>query len=731
MGATNNQKTILNAINYIKRNYDYSYISHLEQYDFTIAKELMTEAVVYDILLKLAKKNLDIDYNFYQIQEMYSLICTNSNQNKESTLFDKMLSLYIRIPVMFNNQKFNTLFVAFDDKQLVYEYYDYLINGIGISNSQNLNEENLKSIIEYVIRARQYYADDRALLASAINLIQRDNLFDYMYGIADIKPLVERKLTEDRKACGVYDVDAEKLAILEEKLKQIEQAQSSLLKAINSGEETMLKLDKLIASVKENTPRITNGALKRLSNNAAGIVDGELTRIEDKAATIISEFDESYERLLNERRRAVNDHVNAAIEEIKRTCLEEKGELSVTSKDIIASVNDEVERINKIADLTIARIQNQSTNNGGHHTIGQRINSTIARIQNQSTNNGQKIDSTEANNSKLTSNQTASTTSPIAVPNIILSEDELMQEESIPLSERYSFSTRYGQIKRAMEKDMQENGTIYHEKFEDVLKIIMEGRAPYLYGPSGCGKSYMIQSQLAKLLGVNVITNGYVMYEQDIIGYNSAGNGSYVPSNFYRCFKYGNIIFLDELDNGIANATVVLNKFLDPNNESYTFPDGVETKKHPNFRIITAGNTNGNGRTYAHNTRQKMDESVLQRLTPIRIDYDNRIEKAILRSYPAWYDFMVNFRKAIEKGKDNAAESSTMGTFTTRDAETLRKYLDDGVFDTDKILEYLFIGTKDRDELSRIVQNMAGHSSSFESSRILTMFKEKTNAARR
>ena len=89
----------------------------------------------------------------------------------------------------------------------------------------------------------------------------------------------------------LYNVDAEKLAILEEKLKQIEQAQSSLLKAINSGEETMLKLDKLIASVKENTPRITNGALKRLSNNAAGIVDGELTRIEDKAATILKETD--------------------------------------------------------------------------------------------------------------------------------------------------------------------------------------------------------------------------------------------------------------------------------------------------------------------------------------------------------------------------------------------------------------------------------------------------------
>ena len=36
MGALNNQKTILNAINYIKRNYNYSYIVDLQKIWYSI-----------------------------------------------------------------------------------------------------------------------------------------------------------------------------------------------------------------------------------------------------------------------------------------------------------------------------------------------------------------------------------------------------------------------------------------------------------------------------------------------------------------------------------------------------------------------------------------------------------------------------------------------------------------------------------------------------------------------
>lgn len=671
MGVFNNQKTIASTIKYIEMNYDYSYMSHLECYDFETAQNLMGESVVCDILLKFAMKDLDVDYNFHMIQNMYDLICINKSKNQELLLFDKLVSLYVKLPSLFNNQKFNTLFIAFDDKQLVFEFYDYLIAGIGVNNSEYINEDNLKAMMNYIIRARQYYVDDRALLTSAIALIERNNLFDYMHGMIDIYSLVEDKLAEDRKACGIYDIDEEKIAVLEEKLAQIERCQASLLAIIDKGNRTIDSLEKSIALFSSRTSKIADDEIKRLSN---------------KTLDIIREFNAEYEQLLDEKRRSVNDYVAVLTAEIEKAVVEEKGDLIVAGRSVVASVNDEIKRINRIADLSIKQVQKQAQN--------------MTNLGNSGATGGTVSLTENGGNSAAVLAE-----APIFMPNIILSEEEQMQDENFLLNGDFPFSMRYEKIKYAMEEDMRENGTIYHKKFDDVIKIIMEGRTPYLYGPSGCGKSYMIQSQLAKLLGVNVLTNGYVMYEQDILGYNSAGNGSYVPSNFYRCFKYGNIIFLDELDNGIANATVVLNRFLEPDVGSYTFPNGVETKRHPNFRIITAGNTNGNGRTYAHNTRQKMDESVIQRLTPIKIDYDNRIERAILGLHLDWYDFVVNFREAIEEGR-SVVGNSVMGTITTRDAETIRKYLDDGVFSDEKILEYVFIGNKNRDELSRIIQYM-------------------------
>ena len=232
----------------------------------------------------------------------------------------------------------------------------------------------------------------------------------------------------------------------------------------------------------------------------------------------------------------------------------------------------------------------------------------------------------------------------------------------------------------------------------------------------------MIEKQLAHLLGLDVISNGYVEYEQDIIGYTNSATGEYVPSNFYRAYKFGKIIFFDELDNGIANATVVLNRFISGHNSNYTFPNGIPIKRHSNFRMIAAGNTKGNGRTYANNTRQKMDESVMQRLIPVEIDYDNRIEKNILKDYREWYNFATEFRKSVEKQNMGWTEDiNTVGTFTTRDAVTIKKYLDDGCFNDKEIMDYMIVSTKDLEYLSKLRLDLEKQ---IPNSRLFNVFKE-------
>ena len=283
-------------------------------------------------------------------------------------------------------------------------------------------------------------------------------------------------------------------------------------------------------------------------------------------------------------------------------------------------------------------------------------------------------------------------------------------EPNFFLNQSIPFQKRYESFCKLKEEKAKTNGQLYHPKFDDVVKFIMQGETPYMYGPSGCGKTYMIETQLAELLGINVVTNGYILYEQDVIGYTNAGTGAYVPGNFYRCYKYGDVIFLDELDNGVANATVVLNRFLGKQNKQYTFPDGQVVRKNPNFRIVAAGNTSGNGRTAAYNTRQKLDESVQQRMKPIHVNYDNRIEEQILIDYPEWFDFAVNFRKAIESiPSDNGDEVNTMGTFTTRDAESVKESKDGNIFTDEQLMEYEIIQTKDIDTLTQIEKRMKSY----------------------
>ena len=265
--------------------------------------------------------------------------------------------------------------------------------------------------------------------------------------------------------------------------------------------------------------------------------------------------------------------------------------------------------------------------------------------------------------------------------------------------------------------------------FDDVLIAVMENSNPYLIGPSGCGKTFMV-SQIARILGMDFIDIGYINEEYDILGFQTA-NGGYSRPNFYRCYKYGKIAFCDELDNGNSRATVKLNSFLSNlKDASYSFPNGENVRRHPNFRIIGAGNTDGNGADSNYNSREKIEESVQQIFTPIYIGYDNEVEKKILADYPDWYSFLVLFRMATDEwGRNNYGDAP--GIITTRDATRIKKYRDNNSFDMEKILEYEFIQTKDITYLAfiedHIRKNIAGYGNA---STIFNAFSSMINSRR-
>lgn len=264
------------------------------------------------------------------------------------------------------------------------------------------------------------------------------------------------------------------------------------------------------------------------------------------------------------------------------------------------------------------------------------------------------------------------------------------------LDRQVPFKDRFAIVMKEKKRRMA-TGELFHEMFDDVITAIMEEVNPYLIGPSGCGKTYMVR-QISEILNVELSDIGYINEEYDILGYVTA-MGDYSESNFYWLYKYGGIAFCDELDNGNSKATVKLNSFLsNQQHASYCFPGGERVDKHPNFRMIAAGNTDGSGADVNYNTRERIEESVLQRMIPIYVGYDNRVEKEILKKYPHWFEFACAFREATDRWEE-ASGIPAQGIFTTRDAYRIQNYLDNGSFTPQKIMNYEFVQTKEPEYL--------------------------------
>ena len=630
----------------------------ISDYGWELEKSLNNILTVYkDIVKKGTKEEKLLFKNVYDF--------LNENIYDNSSNWD--ISYYMQLSS------------AFDNKELVLEALNQVKQQFNLENFFVDNQDNLAKLISYPFKARMYYLDDRSLLSSFGELLRTNGLVDYLYSDNDINRVINRRIKEDRKRDGIYDVDRGTLAEINRKLDMINEESSKLQILINTATSIIAEIK---AQVKMSRDELTDMKIKSLEE------------LQIKANKILEDFNAKYLELLSEEKDSINNQKVELFAELQRELSKKKEELKLIVKQIGAAVEVQLGRINAASDVSVEKLEEYINSN---ERIKDLIESTK---QSDSYLQGLKVLSEHV--STVPQEGDTPATRIITSPTIVIPQERIVDpkvnyffDSRIPFEERFD---KFLQIKDKLESQ----GEIFHEKFDDVAKFVMKGRAPYLYGPSGCGKTYMVNNQLASILNANVVTNGYVIYEQDILGYTNSATGQYVPGNFYRCYKYGDIIFLDELDNGVANATVVLNGFTGGNNTSYTFPDGLNTKRHPNFRMIAAGNTNGSGRTVAHNTRQKMDESVMQRLKAVECGYDNRIEDRILVDYQDWLSFVKQFRKAVENISTISGEPNTIGIFTTRDAEELKEDLEDNSFDMEKLLQYYFIQTKDVDTLNSI-----------------------------
>lgn len=570
--------------------------------------------------------------------------------------------------------------------------------------------ECLHDILQYGLAIRAFFADDDTYGANMKYVAQK------MLRAGDRERVLAEETKRVEHMAGIYDIDEADVAKTEQ---QLVKANALLQSSTGILEEADRKTGQLNRLLKDTTETI-----QEISKRETGI----LTM---KATTAKEELNAAYNSFLEEQRQEVILQKDVLISQLYQEAESKLSELRTMARAITTSANSELLRINNESSLAMDKIQNMMTNDKELQKIltkAEQNNELFDKISKLEVLSAQNIDTL----AKSLETQIAASgadkvivqqgASPVAVATptleagtVVATENvsvEAVPVEIVPttigpvnplLDTSIPFKERYELVMAEKEKRIA-NGEHFHTMFDDVLTVLMEDANPYMIGPSGCGKTFMVK-QIASLLNMDFTDIGYINEEYDILGFQTA-TGAYSATNFYRCYKYGKIAFCDELDNGNSRATVKLNSFLSNGKDArYSFPNGESVKRHKNFRIIAAGNTAGNGADANYNTREKIEESVQQRFTPIYVGYDNAVEEQILKKYPDWYQFVVVFRKATDAW-GNMNDCSAPGIITTRDTARIKRYLDNQSLNMDKIVDYEFVQTKDMEYLAFLSKHM-------------------------
>ncbi len=229
-------------------------------------------------------------------------------------------------------------------------------------------------------------------------------------------------------------------------------------------------------------------------------------------------------------------------------------------------------------------------------------------------------------------------------------EDQLADQ--IADLERQVAATRTVRHEIVIGDEIVDLGDVHiHEAFDDILAILAQRENVYLIGPAGSGKT-TIAEQCAKALALQFYCYGAIKYDHDVVGYVKP-DGSYSQTNFYKAFKHGGLVLMDEMDASSNNALLALNAALA--NDFASFPlgndgEGGMVRRHPDFVAIASANTFGHGASAQYVGRNPMDMATLDRFCNVTMGYDESLERAIAGN-DAWVDYVQAVRHAVAHHK--------------------------------------------------------------------------------
>lgn len=595
------------------------------------------------------------------------------------------------------------LFYSFSDKN---NYLTLMQVIAPMKNARQIFEQ----VRRYALEIRELLVDDRAYLTHLLKVTERLGRISP----GDYSAVMEEELNRVRRSHGIYDVDPVRLAQVE---KNVQKASMTL----ESGRTVLETLERRCQTLE----RLTN----ELDGRAQEICRAAEAFLETKATNAKSELEAAIKEYEDGQKQAAHLEKELFLKQVFADAESEVVKYQARAKAITATASADIASLSREADDLIRRVKNCAANDKALRSFAEGAREDeelLAKIERLSILNDSMIERLGREEVIQGAPFAEQIGKPIGKPGegkpgpggpehggAILPEPRgprpPRQQRPIPavnplLDRSIPFRERFDIVMQEKQRRMAQ-GELFHEMFDDVITAVLEEVNPYLIGPSGCGKTYMIK-QIGELLDLECTDIGYINEEYDILGYVTA-TGDYNESNFYRLYKYGGIAFCDELDNGNAKATVKLNSFLTNQEHAYYFfPGGERVEKHPNFRVVAAGNTDGSGADSNYNTRERIEESVQQRMIPIYVDYDNRVEKEILKDYPEWFEFSGYFRSATSRWSEVSGMPAP-GIFTTRDAFRIRQYLDNTSFTPEKIMRYEFVQTKEPEYLGFLQEEMA------------------------
>lgn len=213
-----------------------------------------------------------------------------------------------------------------------------------------------------------------------------------------------------------------------------------------------------------------------------------------------------------------------------------------------------------------------------------------------------------------------------------------IEETYGPIRKKIVIETSQGNLKKI--------DGVLHERFDEVLAYVQADEPVFLCGPAGCGKNVLVK-QVAEALGLDFYFSNAVTQEYKITGFTDA-MGAFQESQFYKAFKNGGIFFLDEMDASIPEVLVILNAAIA--NRYFDFPAPIGyVEAHPDFRVVAAGNTLGQGASLEYVGRTQLDAASLNRFAVIKVDYDRNIEMNCAQDDKDLVDFIHDVREASEK----------------------------------------------------------------------------------